>query len=89
MGTAVDRVRQGLGSSLLAHTQGRARRDGRPVWLEATTEYSRDLYLKRGFEHVGDVTLVKGDVSPDGVAKKGGEGVTIWAMFWRPQDAGE
>lgn len=84
MATAVDRRREGLATELLAHMQDRARADGRPMWLEATTELSRDLYLKHGFKVVGEVVLGKGRVGPDGVPKDGGEGVKIWAMCWRP-----
>lgn len=84
MGTAVGKRRKGYASALLAHIQDRARGDGRPIWLEATTDYSRKLYSKHGFTVVGDVVLGKGMVSSDGLPKKNGEGITIWSMFWRP-----
>lgn len=84
MGTAVDKRRQGHASTMLTHMQNRARDDGRPIWLEATTDYSRKLYLKHGFTLVGDVVLGKGKVGQDGLPKKDGEGITIWSMFWRP-----
>jgi GNAT superfamily N-acetyltransferase len=84
MGTAVDRRKQGLAGALLRYMQDCARSDGRVLWLEATTEYSRDLYSKHGFTSVGEVVLGKGQVGPGGLPKKGGEGVTIWSMYWRP-----
>ncbi|KAI2468387.1 hypothetical protein F4781DRAFT_268741 [Annulohypoxylon bovei var. microspora] len=84
MGTAVDRRRQGFANALLLHMQDRARNDGRPIWLEATTEQSRELYSKHGFATVGEVVLGKGKVGPDGLPRKGGQGVTIWSMSWRP-----
>ncbi|KAI0169632.1 hypothetical protein GGR52DRAFT_550813 [Hypoxylon sp. FL1284] len=84
MGTAADRRKQGLAGRLLEHVQDRARADGCPVWLEATTSYSRDLYLKHGFELVSDIVMGAGKVGPDGEPKKGGEGITIYAMVWRP-----
>ncbi|KAI1213719.1 uncharacterized protein F4807DRAFT_408820 [Annulohypoxylon truncatum] len=84
MGTAVDRRRQGFASSLLVHMQERATSDGRPLWLEATTPNSRNLYSKHGFVTVGEVVLGKGKVGPDGLARKGGQGITIWSMYWRP-----
>lgn len=84
MGTAVNRRRQGFASSLLIHMQEYARSDGRPLWLEATTAKSRDLYSKHGFITVGEVVLGKGEVNPKGLTEKGGQGVTIWAMYWRP-----
>ncbi|KAI1773139.1 hypothetical protein F4818DRAFT_118939 [Hypoxylon cercidicola] len=84
MGTATDRRRQGLAGALLVHMQDQVRNDGRPLWLEATTKYSRDFYSKHGFETVGEPVLGKGYVGPDGLTEKNGEGVTIWPMFWRP-----
>ncbi|KAL2257509.1 hypothetical protein VTK26DRAFT_85 [Humicola hyalothermophila] len=92
MATAVDRRREGLATEILVHIQDRARADGNgngngaplPIWLEATTELSRDLYRKHGFTVVAEVVLGKGRVGRDGVPKEGGEGVTIWAMCWRP-----
>jgi GNAT superfamily N-acetyltransferase len=84
MGTAEDRRRQGLAGTLLEQMQGLARSDGRPLWLEATTAYSRDLYLKHGFTAVGEAGLGKGTVGADGLPAKGGDGVTIWGMVWRP-----
>ena len=55
-----------------------------PIWLEATTPRSRDVYLKLGFEVVEEIVLGKGKAGEDGRAKKGGEGVKVWAMIWRP-----
>lgn len=84
MGTAVDRLRKGYGSALLVHLQDRAKGDGHPIWLEATTLESRDLYLKHGFTDVGEIVLGAGKVGTDGLPKRDGEGITIWSMFWRP-----
>ncbi|KAJ7368566.1 hypothetical protein DFH08DRAFT_762499 [Mycena albidolilacea] len=72
MATAEDRRQQGLAGTLLD--------DGRPLWLEATTAYSRDLYLKHGFTAVGGARLGKGTVGADGLPAKGGDGVMIWGM---------
>lgn len=55
-----------------------------PIWLEATTPGSRTVYEKLGFVVVEEITLGKGQAGPDGRTKKGGEGVKIWAMVWRP-----
>lgn len=91
MGTAKDRRRQGLANALLVHMQDRCRSEahGRPIWLEATTEGSRELYLQHGFQIVGDIVLGKGKVGSDGLPQKEGEGVTIWSMVWRPSSACE
>ncbi|KAI0594690.1 hypothetical protein F4775DRAFT_572654 [Biscogniauxia sp. FL1348] len=83
--TAVDRRREGLASALLMYMQDKARSDGLPLWIEATTVESRDLYAKHGFQTVTEVNLGKGQVGPDGLVKKGGEGVTVWPMVWRPE----
>ncbi|CAH0027814.1 unnamed protein product [Clonostachys rhizophaga] len=84
MATDVDRRRKGHASKLLAHLQDRAREGKHPIWLEATTDASRELYLKLGFEVVGDINLGKGVVGDDGLPKDDGEGITIWSMLWRP-----
>ncbi|KAI3332851.1 hypothetical protein F4824DRAFT_491259 [Ustulina deusta] len=80
----VDQRRRGLAGAFLEAMQGWARRDKRPIWLEATTTLSRDLYLKDGFTAIGEVVVGRGSVGPDGLPKDGGEGVTIWSMCWRP-----
>lgn len=84
MGTSVDSRRQGLASALLVDMQDRARLDGRPLWLEATTEHSLALYLKYGFQNHGEIILGNGKVGRDGVSKATGEGIVIWSMSWRP-----
>ncbi|KAJ8127643.1 hypothetical protein O1611_g5993 [Lasiodiplodia mahajangana] len=84
MGTATDRRRQGLASAMLEDLMERARNDKRPIWLEATTRESLQLYTRHGFETVGEMVLGRGDVGPDGLPCNGGPGVTIWSMFWRP-----
>jgi ribosomal protein S18 acetylase RimI-like enzyme len=60
----VDPARQGmgLGSALLAHALTRVDRDAKPAYLEATTESSRDLYARHGFEVIG--TIQAGDSPP-------------------------
>lgn len=60
-------------------------RDELPVWLEATTEHSRDLYLSLGFEVVEDITIGQGKAAADGTLEANGPGVTLWAMVWWPK----
>lgn len=76
---------RGLSSALLRQVQDGARREGLPVWLEATTVGSMRLYASLGFETVGQVTLGEGIASADGTQKKGGEGVPVWGMVWWPK----
>lgn len=75
---------KGLASKLIEETKEVARKEGKPVWLEATTEGSRRLYDKLGFKTLGEIVLGKAKVGADGERKKGGEGVKIWPMIWRP-----
>ena len=83
--TREDARGKGLSSALIGKLQERAGRDGLPVWLEATTEYSARVYAKLGFENVGTVVLGKGKVDADGIAQVGGGGVPIHCMIWWPR----
>ena len=47
--TREDARGKGLSSALIGRLQDRARGDGLPVWLEATTEHSAGVYAKLGF----------------------------------------
>jgi len=76
----------GLCSTLVGELQDIARKDGCPLWLEATTAYSRDIYERLGFEIIEEIVLGQGQVGEDGLRKKGGEGVRVWGMIWRPED---
>lgn len=83
--TREDARGKGLSSALIGKLQDRARVEGLPVWLEATTEHSAGVYARLGFERVGTVVLGKGKVGADGLAKMGGEGVKIHCMVWWPE----
>lgn len=48
---------QGLGTGLMAATLSRCDREGRPVYLEATSERNAALYARLGFEHLGPFRL--------------------------------
>ena len=75
----------GLSSSLIRHYQTIAASKGLPIWLEATTPYSQKLYAGLGFETIDEIVLGKGKAAADGITMKGGEGVRIWGMVWRPK----
>lgn len=51
-----------------------AARDRLPIWLESSTENSRKLYMKLGFETVHEMVLGKGKAAADGTLCEGGEG---------------
>lgn len=82
--TASTHRRQGLAGATLQRVQEEARKDGKALWLESTSPTSRDLYARHGFKVVQEVVLGKGQVGTDGLRKKGGEGVSLWGMVWRP-----
>jgi ribosomal protein S18 acetylase RimI-like enzyme len=46
---------RGLGSALLTHALAEVDREAKPAYLEATTERSRDLYARHGFEVTGTI----------------------------------
>ncbi|RDW85136.1 hypothetical protein BP6252_02726 [Coleophoma cylindrospora] len=85
IGTSADSRKQGLASIVIKDFQAQAAAEKLPVWLEATTTYSRDLYEKLGFQVVEEMVIGQGTCSPDGLPSRGGPGVPIWGMIWRPQ----
>lgn len=62
---------QGLGSALLAPVLARCDRDGVGAYLAATTERSRKLYARHGFEVIDEIRL------PDGPS--------LWPMWRAPR----
>lgn len=56
-----DRQRRGFGSALLAHHHARLDAGGVAAYLEASSEPSRELYLRHGYQPVGEPFRV-----PDG-----------------------
>jgi len=85
VGTREDSQGQGLASDLIRHHQNLVREGGLPIWLEATTPHSRDVYARLGFQIIDEIVLGKGNASADGRACKGGGGVPLWGMIWRPE----
>jgi GNAT superfamily N-acetyltransferase len=71
LGTRPEWQGRGLGSSLMAPVLERCDRDGVPAYLEATSERNKQLYLRHGFEVVGEIPL------PDGPA--------MWPMWRSPR----
>lgn len=87
IGTREDARGQGLASELIRYHQKVLHSSGLPIWLEATTSHSRDIYARLGFQVVDEIVLGKGRAGPDGRTSKGGTGVPIWGMIWRPEKA--
>ncbi|KAL4978854.1 hypothetical protein BDW66DRAFT_157741 [Aspergillus desertorum] len=87
IGTEYEHQGKGLARAVLESQKETARCSEVPIWLEATTEYSRNLYLSLGFEEVEQITIGQGRVNEDGFLQKDGQGVTLWAMVWWPQSS--
>lgn len=86
VGTRADCRGRGLGEGILQEVTVRAGREGRSVWLEATTASSRRLFLRMGFVDVEEVVMGRGKVGPGGYDQVGGPGVRLWCMVWRKGD---
>ncbi|KAI5358980.1 putative acyl-CoA N-acyltransferase [Septoria linicola] len=85
VGTVEESQGRGLAKVLIRKWQERSAEEGDfPIWLEATTPKSRDVYVKCGFEVLEEMTLGIGTHNADGDFEKGGEGVKLWAMLWQP-----
>ncbi|EME39642.1 hypothetical protein DOTSEDRAFT_75330 [Dothistroma septosporum NZE10] len=76
---------QGLASRVVKGWKSVARKDGLPIWLEATTEKSRGVYERCGFKVVREIQLGTGTHAASGATEKGGPGVKAWGMIWRPE----
>ncbi|KAL4739973.1 hypothetical protein BDV11DRAFT_169605 [Aspergillus similis] len=87
IGTEHEHQGKGLARALIESQKQTAWSTEVPMWLEATTEYSRDLYLSLGFQEVEQITIGQGKVNRDGFMRKDGEGVTLWLMVWWPQSS--
>ena len=83
--TVVEARGQGLASKVVEGWKSVARKDGVPIWLEATTEHSQKIYAKCGFKVVGEVVLGNGTHAASGIEEKGGPGVKAWGMVWKPE----
>ncbi|RWA05914.1 hypothetical protein EKO27_g9191 [Xylaria grammica] len=83
MCTVAGSRQKGLASSLVSYVQDLTRADRRPMWIEAPSLKTAQLYLHLGF---GIIVLAgKGVVGIDGLAKAGDEGITAWGMIYRPR----
>jgi len=60
----------------------KAKEEDIPVWLEASTEQTKDEYASLGFRVCEEVVMGKGRVNAKGWPTEGGEGVQCWAMIW-------
>ncbi|KXT08564.1 hypothetical protein AC579_8308 [Pseudocercospora musae] len=82
VGTRREERGKGLASEMIRRWQQRKM----PIWLEATSEGSRDLYRRLGFRELEVLVMGKGTHGKDGTVEKSGEGVRMWAMVWMPEE---
>jgi len=75
LGTRPEWQSRGLGSALLREVLERCDREDRPAYLEASSDGNRRLYLRHGFEVVGEIRL------PDGPS--------MWPMWREPANGGQ
>jgi GNAT superfamily N-acetyltransferase len=75
MGTRPQWQSRGLGSALLREVLQHCDRTATPAYLEASSERSKQLYLRHGFQVTGEIAL------PDGPS--------LWPMWREPGRAGE
>ncbi|KGO44378.1 Acyl-CoA N-acyltransferase [Penicillium expansum] len=84
LGTEHEHRGKGIAKAIMRDHQQTAQAANLPIWLEATTEGSRALYLSMGFEEIEEIRLGKGKVAADASLQSGGPGVSLWAMVWWP-----
>ena len=86
IGTDPNTRGQGLATKMIHKYQQQS--EGMPIWLEATTKHSRDIYERTGFREVQKMEVGVGTHAASGAFEKGGPGVCIWAMIWFPSNYG-
>ncbi|KAH7260633.1 uncharacterized protein BKA55DRAFT_590955 [Fusarium redolens] len=87
--TEASHRKQGLLSAMIKYLMEEARRVAKPVWLEATSRYSMNQFLRHGFELVEDIRVGEGKVNSQGKKEAGGDGVLIACMIWWPEEMKE
>ncbi|KAJ5735982.1 Acyl-CoA N-acyltransferase [Penicillium malachiteum] len=85
IGTEHEHRGKGLAKAIMRQHQKTARAEDVPIWLEATSPSSRDLYLSLGFQEIEEIILGKGKVNADATRQSGGSGVPLYAMVWWPK----
>lgn len=84
LGTTESSRGRGLGSAIIKHYQAVAATKRLPIYLEAGTEYCRNLYERLGFVTVDEIVIGQGKATSDGTLLEGGPGFRMWGMIWRP-----
>jgi len=74
-------IGKSVSSRLILPFIQKAKQDGVPLWLEATSEHSKNVYEALGFQVVEELKIGKGRCDKKGNLVDGGEGVSMWAMI--------
>ncbi|KAJ5919819.1 Acyl-CoA N-acyltransferase [Penicillium verhagenii] len=75
----------GLAKAIMREHQHTAQSENVPIWLEATSPGSRNMYLSLGFKEIEEIIVGKGKVAADATRQPGGPGIPIYAMVWWPE----
>ncbi|KAJ5723499.1 Acyl-CoA N-acyltransferase, partial [Penicillium malachiteum] len=86
IGTEHEHRGKGLAKAIMIQHQKTARAENVPIWLEATSPNSRDLYLSLGFQEIEEIIFGKGKVNADSTRQSGGSGIPLYAMVWWPKE---
>lgn len=62
----------------------RAREDGVPVWLEATSQHAVDVYTHFGFRLVETIRISVGTANLAGDSVENGEGLLVHGLIYGP-----
>jgi len=76
-----ERKEPGVVRALFEPYIARAREQGLPLWLEAVSEHSKEVYEHIGFRTVATMRMGVGKASADGELQEGGEGILMYAMI--------
>jgi hypothetical protein len=60
----------------------RAKKEGLPVWTEASTQSKKAENERWGFRVAEEAVIGKGRIDGDGKPSEGGDGVKVWAMIY-------
>lgn len=89
LGTQPEARNKGYASTFMKYAQDVAKKEGRPIYLQSSTNENRRLYESFGFVVVGEQRLGKGEVDSTGriaSSNEDKEGAVWWGMTWSPMN---
>lgn len=88
IGTHPEARNKGYASTFMRYAQEVAQKEGKPIYLQSSTDENRRLYESFGFIVVGEQRLGKGEVDRSGRRVNNDEvkeGAVWWGMTWSPE----